>query len=185
MALSALRTSLFSNSFDFKSNLKPVKKINYLVIALCTCVWCACNFSVGTKKDLVTGLSYTYNGFSVDDVVLAGPDNARMTTNEVPLQTAVGIVIQGISNFSLKDNKAYPGIKLSVTDKDGAVVLQEEDLFEGTEGYSAEDASVLRGSLTVGDPMKAGETYQLSMHVWDKQNPENILDVTVAIVVTQ
>lgn len=143
----------------------------------------SCNFSVGTKKDFGTGLSYNYNGFAVDDVVLVGPDNTVMNSNEVLMNTKVGIVVRGLRHYELKDEKAYPGIMLSVTDKSGIAVIDEADLFANSEGYSTEDASVLRGTVTVGDPMKAGETYHMKMRVWDKNKPENELTAEVDIAV--
>ena len=149
----------------------------------CAVMLWSCNFSVGTKKDFGTGLSYSYNGFAVDEVLLVGPDNDAMSNNEVPLNTKVGIVVQGLSNYQLQDDKAFPGIQLSVTDKAGVAVIDEADLFANSEGYSTTDASVLRGTVTVGEPMTSGETYHLKMRVWDKSKPENELTADVDIVV--
>ena len=164
-----------------KSN--PMRTTYSTLLAACTFVLCACNFSVGTKKDFGTGLSYKYNGFAVDEVLLVGPDNTAMSSNEVALNSKVGIVVQGLTNYQLKEDKAYPGIQLSVTDKAGTAVIDEADLFANSEGYSTDDASVLRGTVTVGDPMKAGETYHMKMRVWDKTKPENELTAEVDIVV--
>lgn len=158
------------------------KKANLLALFLGALVL-SCNFSAGTKKDLTTGLSFSYNGFSVEEVILVGQDNVAMSTNEVPLGTQVAIVIQGLSNYELKNDKAFPGLMINVTDKEGKSVLSAEDVFEGTEGYSAADASVLRGTVTVGDPMKAGETYRLQVRAWDKNKPENELTAEVELVV--
>ena len=160
-----------------------MRKINYSLLAACTVVLWACNFSVGTKKDFVTGLSYSYNGFSVDEVLLVGPDNIAMTNNEVQLSTKVAIVVQGLTNYEMKDDKAFPGLMLSITDKRGISILTEADLFAESEGYPATDASILRGAVTIGDPMKSGETYHLQMRVWDKSKLENELTADVDIVV--
>jgi hypothetical protein len=160
-----------------------MKTTRYLLILL-TCVMLAsCNFSAGTKKDFTTGLSYTHNGFQVDNVLLVGPDNIAMSNNEVQLNTKVAISVEGLANYELKDGKAYPGFMLSVTDKNGASVIGEADLFATNEGYSAEDASVLRGTITVGDPMTVGETYSVKVKVWDKNKPENELTAEVNLVV--
>ena len=143
----------------------------------------ACNFSVGSNKDFVTGLSYSYDGFGVDEVLLVGPDNEVMPNNEVDLNTKVAIVVQGISNYELRDGKALPGLMLRLTDKEGIAILDEADLFADGDGYPPADAAVLRGSVTVGDPMKSGETYHLKMRVWDKAKPENELTADVDLVV--
>jgi hypothetical protein len=67
----------------------------------------ACSFSAGTKKDLVTGLSHSYHGFTVDEVLLVGPENTVVNSNKVALDSEIAIVAQGISNYELKDGKAF------------------------------------------------------------------------------
>ena len=160
-----------------------MKKITSLLLAVIAFVSSSCNFSAGTKTDLGTGLSISYNGFGVDEVLLVGPDNTAMINNDVQLNTQIAIVAQGLVNYVLKDDKAFPGLMLSVTDKQGKAIIDEADLFAGTEGYSATDAGVLRGTITVGDPMKAGETYHVKMRVWDKNKIENELVAEVDIEV--
>lgn len=160
-----------------------MKKITSLLLAATAFTWFACSFSAGTNKDLSTGLSYTYNGFTVSEVVLAGPDNMPMSNNEVQLNTTVAIVVQGLANYTLKEDKAYPGMMLSVTDKQGSAVIDEADLFAGGDGYSATDAAILRGTVTVGDPMVSGETYHVKMRIWDKNKSENELTAEVDLVV--
>jgi len=139
----------------------------------------ACNFSAGTKKDLTTGLSYSYNGFGVTEVYFVDADNIPKGTNEVELNSEVAIVVQGIENYTLVDEKAYPGMSLYVTDKNGNQIIAESDMFESNIGYSAEDASVLRGTITIGEPMVAGETYRTELKIWDKNKPENTIAVSL------
>jgi hypothetical protein len=133
----------------------------------------ACSFSAGTKTDLKTGLSYTYNGFTLDEVYFVDSDNQPLSSNEVALGSTVALVAQGIGNFELENNKAFPGLSLEVIGKDGEQVLAWEDLLKETEGYSAEEASVLRGALTVGSPLEAEKQYTLRVTIWDKKRPEN------------
>lgn len=144
----------------------------------------ACSFSAGTNKDLATGLSYSYNGFRVDRVLLIGPDNTIMGSNEVVLNSQIAIVVEGLSNYELKNDKAFPGLMMTVTDKAGVAVISEADLFsEGKEGYPATDASALRGTITIGNPMVSGETYHAKIRIWDKVKPENELTAEVDLKV--
>ena len=160
-----------------------MKKIIYFFLVLPALVLNSCNFSAGTKKDFTTGLSQTYNGFTVDEVLLVGPDNKVMSDNKAKLGTQIAIVIQGLANYELKDNKAYPGLALNVTDKQGNAMLGSEDLFAKNDGFSAADAAVLRGTVTIGAPMKTGETYHIKVHAWDKNKKENELTAEVDIQV--
>ncbi len=144
----------------------------------------ACSFSAGTNKDFATGLSYSYNGFGVERVTLVGPDNVPMSNNEVVLNTKVAIVVEGLTHYELKNEKAFPGMAMTVTDKSGIAVLTNTDFFAaGVEGYPAADASILRGSITIGNPMVSGETYHAKIRIWDKVKPENELTAEVDLKV--
>lgn len=141
----------------------------------------SCNFSVGTKTNLGTGLSINYSGFSVDEAYLVDANNQVKSDNEVELGSQVAIVLEGITNYELKDGNAQPGMMLKVVDANGTAVIDEADLFAGGDGYSPEDAAILRGTVTVGDPMKADETYHVSMRIWDKNKPESEITAEVDI----
>jgi hypothetical protein len=162
-------------------NIKKTPSASWLAFLLLT----ACNFSMGTKKDLSTDLSYSYNGFAVSDVYFVDADNVPKGSNEVELNSQVAIVVQGIQHYTLVDQKAYPGMSLYVTDKNSNQLIGERDMFESNIGYSAEDASALRGTITIGEPMVAGETYHAELKIWDKHKPENIITVEVDLQVKQ
>ena len=160
-----------------------MKRITCLLLLSAVVVFSSCHFSVGVKKEFATGLTYKYNGLEVKNVVLVGPDNNQMTDNKVRLNTQIGIVAVGVSNYALQDGKAVPGMSLDVTDKNGGSVLRQDDLLEGMKGYPPETASELRGSITVGKPMMSGETYHVKLHIWDKIKTSNELNVELDIVV--
>jgi len=129
--------------------------------------------------------SFSNNGFSIGDAILVDGQNQRAKTNEVTLNSTVAIVVEDIENYVLKDGKAFPGLDLVVTDDNDIVVLEGRDILANESGYSLEDASVLRGTITVGDPMKAGQTYHATMKVWDKLKAESQINVAVDIVVKE
>lgn len=158
-----------------------MKKLFPLIflVALAT----SCDFSKGVKKDLATGLSVSYNGFRIDEIYLVGPDNKAVSTNEVPMNSQVSIVVQGIENYEMKDGKAFPGLMLTVTDSQGTAVIDEMDLLADGNGYPPSDAAILRGTVTVGTPMKSGETYHVRMRIWDKNKKESEINAEVDIVV--
>lgn len=69
-------------------------------------VLAACSFSKGVKKDLTTGLSTSYNGFSVENISLVGDNEQTISTKEVSMDSKFAIVFEGIANYELKDEKA-------------------------------------------------------------------------------
>lgn len=166
-----------------KNNKQYLTLITFILLS--SLLLAGCNFSKGTKKDLRTGLSFTYNGFAVNDVLLINAANQRMTDNKVLLNTKVAIVAIGLANYEVKDGKAYPGMRLVVTDKNGTPVINAADLFEGDQGHPPAEASELRGDITVANPIVAGETYHVKVHIWDKVKNTNELNIEADLVVYQ
>lgn len=160
-----------------------MKTLSFFLSVVCSVLLAACSFSAGTNKDLSTGLSYSYHGFAVEKVLLVDSENTIKTDNEVVMGSKVAIAVEGLTNYELKDDKAFPGLMLVVTDKAGNAVINQADLFSESEGYSAKDAGYLRGSVIVGEPMKTGETYHVKMRVWDKNDPDHELTAELDLVV--
>jgi len=159
-----------------------MRKLTIALILGCI-VFAGCNFSKGAKKDLRTGLSYSYNGFRLKDVIMVDANNQRMTDNKVKLNTQMAVVALGVENYALKDDKVFPGMMLLVTDKKGTAIINAADLFEGDLGHPAANAAQLRGDITVAQPMVVGETYHVKMKIWDKVKPENVINAETDLVV--
>jgi predicted small secreted protein len=160
-----------------------MKNLHLITIMLGCILFASCNYSKGVKKDLRTGLTLNYNGFGVQDVLLLDPSNKPMTNNMVQLNTKVAIAAIGVTNYGLKDGKAFPGMMLVVTDKKGSPIINAADLFEGAGGYNPADATELRGSITVGNPMVSGQTYHVKLRIWDKIKPESVINSEIDLVV--
>jgi len=158
-------------------------KISLFILSVAVFCLCSCNMSVGYKKDLRSGLSYKYHGFVMRGVIVVDSTNTVMTGNKVPMNSQMAIVALDVSNYGLKDGKAFPGMLLTVTDKTGAAVINSPDLFAGNQGYPPQNASELRGDISIGKPMRTGETYHVKIHVWDKVTAENTADADMDIVV--
>ncbi len=159
-------------------------KATWPCLLLITLLLDSCNFSVGTKKDLKTGVSFHYNGFRADDVFLVDSANQKLNSDEAAFNTKIGFLVYGISNYTQKDGKVFPGMTVTVEDKKGFPIAgQSPDLFANGPGFSEQEGSSLLGTIRIIPPMKAGETYHLKTHVWDKYNTENTLDAEADIVV--
>ena len=156
----------------------------YIITLLLGCIiFAGCNFSKGAKKDLSTGLSFNYNGFSVQDVLLVNAANQRMSDNKVQLNSPIAIVAVGVNNYGLKDGKVFPGMQLLVTDKNGTPVLTAADLFEGDQGHPPASATELRGDISIGKPMVSGQTYHVKVRIWDKVKADNEVNAEADLVV--
>lgn len=159
------------------------KNSSFVVFCLLVCSLLLSQCSVGTHTDFTTGLSYSYKGFTVDEVAIFDALNNPKTNNKVPDKSSFAIIVSGLGNFKASGDKVHPGMMINVKDKDGISAVDEPDLFRDAEGYTAEEASVLRGSVSIGPPMKKGETYHVKMRIWDKNNPESELTAEIDILI--
>lgn len=143
----------------------------------------SCHFSKGVKKDLSTGLSASYNGFSIDDIYLAKEDT-RLNSNIIPLGSKINITVTGVDNFTVKNGKVFPGCTIILTNKAGKEILNLPDAFaDMVNGTTAAEAKTLLATLTTGEPMAAGETYHLKTRFFDKNKKENEIIADIDLLV--
>ena len=157
-----------------------------LIYALPLLLLTACgggSFSKAVKKDMSTGLTSSYNGFSVDDIYLSDDKGNKLTSNQVTLGNQLLVVASGVENYKLENGKAYPGCTIILTDKNKKELLSLPDAFASlADGLPAAEATELKATLTTGAPMQAGETYQLYVHFYDKKNPTSVITSTIELL---
>jgi len=135
----------------------------------------------GAKSDYNnTGLETVYEMLTYEKVVIVDGDDKAISGNEVPFESKFSIVFEGIKNYTLKDGRAFPKFMLSVTggNQPGGIVHNEDLFASNTGGFSEADASVLRGTITVGEPMKPEGEYVCSLQISDKNKPEAYIMAT-------
>ncbi|MBX2964169.1 MAG: hypothetical protein KF687_16780 [Cyclobacteriaceae bacterium] len=148
------------------------KVLNFIAFGIVVTL-SACNFSVGTNANMVSGLSTSWNGLNAESVYFVDEQNQPITSKQVSMNTECSFVFEGISNFTLKDGNVFPGMTLTVLNESGEEVVVFDDMLASyTEGLSPNDASVLQAALTVGTPMQVSETYTITARVFDKQNAD-------------
>ena len=146
----------------------------------------SCQFSKGVKKDLNTGMTSSYNGFSLDDVYLANENGNRLSDNKIILGSKVLVLVTGVDYFSEKNGKVFPGCRIILTDKNNKEILNLPDAFvDMVNGTTTAQAKTLQASLNTGEPMVAGETYHLNVRFYDKNKKENEIVCKVDLVLKE
>lgn len=145
------------------------KGLAFFIIAL---LFCSCNRDITSQKRIVSGLTYSFKGLTFEESFVLGSDSSVLLKNEVPLNSKITIVMNGLSNFAVRDNKVFPGISVTVT-IGNQTVMQTDDVLASSEGFTVTEASSLRGSVTLSPPVMVNQTYHVKMRVWDKQKIEN------------
>ncbi|MBD1384307.1 hypothetical protein IDJ75_03380 [Mucilaginibacter rigui] len=163
-------------------NITPLTCIAFLLLSITTLT--GCHFSAGTNKDLKTGLSSSYYGFSVEDVFLANSSKERLSSNKIPLNSTFLILATGVGNYTLKDGKAYPGCEITIKDKSGKTVGHIDNAMSdiSSSGLPPEGATTLSARVTLYPPFVAGETYHVSVRFFDNQNEKNKITADIDIV---
>lgn len=146
---------------------------NLILFALTALLLNSCEFKYNMNG--LTGLETKASGLSYEDCYLSVNDQ-RLNNNEVPLGETVICVFSGVNGFVQEDNMCYVGASMIVSDENGNELLNESDLFAQyeDEGLSPQDAGVLSLSLSTGNPMEAGKTYNWKMRIWDKRGKGEI-----------
>ena len=145
-----------------------------LLLAVVVLVSC----SKGVKAEPLIGLSYSYNGFFVDGVSLyQASDKAKLKNKEIKLGESLVIIVENLRGFTVENEEIYPACKISVTDPDGNVIMESEDIYDG-QSYKKEQNNFSL-TVTMGNPIVAGKEYVTTANLYDKKNPENKIDITV------
>ncbi len=152
-------------AFNFKGTFLALISLFFLTTAC----------QVGVNSDLITGLTYNYQGLGVEEVVLS-LDGQRLQSNEFASQSQVYMNFLGVNGFKQENGKVFPGLSVKVTDQAGNTILEAADLFTQyeTEGLAAQNAQELSSNLTIGAPMEVGNSYNWAVKIWDKRGEGSI-----------
>lgn len=134
------------------------------------------------KNDIADGLSINTDGLTFEKAYIAGDGDRVVDHDNIPMDGKIAVVLQGVQNYVLKDGNAFPGLNITVTDRNGNAIIDDADLLGNKNGYSPEEASIVRGTVRTGAPMVRGETYHVKMKLWDHNKPENQILTELDIV---
>lgn len=130
-------------------------------------------FAKGAKISS-SGLKTLNNGLTFKESYFIA-DAAKTESNEVKIGQKVAIVFDGIEGFEEKNGKVFPVLGILVLDAKSQIMLSYDDLLKSDTGYDVKEATMLTGSLTIGDPLKEGESYTLVVTVEDKGTNNSIV----------
>jgi hypothetical protein len=121
------------------------------------------------NKDLVTGLFTKGDGLACEDVYLSLNGEDRIERTTFTFGEKFLLMFDDISGFQKENDFAFPGMSLYVIDAKGDTLLQAADLYVNSPGGFSETPLVLRAELTVATPMHSGNSYTLSVGIYDKK----------------
>ena len=123
---------------------------------------------VGVKKDLATGLVTSYKDMEPATARLV-MNNEVLNHTDIPIGEKFIVINDDVSVLVTKNGKVKVGCYLKIADKSGKILLEEKDLFAGSDEFSPQEARMLQCTVTTGEPMKWEENYDVLVSFWDKQ----------------
>lgn len=145
----------------------------------------ACNFSKGIQTNLTTGLTYSYNGFRIEKVEVFDNDMNPIKGKKHPEGTVLRIQLYNVEGYTIEDNTVFPVCSLKVTDREGKIVMQRDNIFEGYDGdRSVENFKTPSVMIGLSNPIFAGNEYKIEVHYFDQKNPKNAIDIDLDVEVT-
>jgi hypothetical protein len=154
----------------------------FLFLAFSLLFGCA----IGTSTDLSTGQKTDNKGLSFEETYLT-VDGVKLSNNEVQMGKVLKVNFDGITGFNLDSNKLVrPGMSMQVVSVQGEEILFAENLLSNytQNGLSPLFAASLNSTLTIGNPMKIGESYEVSIRIWDDLS-ENEINSKITILVVE
>lgn len=157
-----------------------MKRHSFIIfIAVLFCM--SCSFSKGVKKDLKTGLSYSYNGLKLGKFEVLDSYQIPLSSNKLPEGSVLYFIINDIGNYTITDGKVNIGCSLKVVDVDGNILFNVDDLYKDKENMDAVEARNLIVSVRLSNPITAGKEYNVQMHLYDKKNEKNTINAEIKI----
>lgn len=125
------------------------------------------------------GLSYSYNGFIVEDVKLYNKEKENVwNTNKIKIGRTMYVNIEGITKFNTNSGSIHPGCEITISDDEDNVVVQIDDFYADKPDfhYHTDTFSI---PITFQDPIVAGKEYKTFLRFYDKKKPSHELKITI------
>jgi hypothetical protein len=135
--------------------------------------------SSGSGK--VPGLITKGNGLSCDDIYIT-IDGHKVGRNSFVYGETVEVEFNNIDGFNLLNDAAFAGMKITITDKKGKIVLSNNDLFEDKTAGVKEKPLKLIAFFTTASPISSNQSYTAKIHIWDKKG-KGTFDATLPFTV--
>jgi hypothetical protein len=129
----------------------------------------SCNYKkvAGVTKDFDTGLTASYINMQPKSAYLV-MNNEVLNHTDIPIGESFQLVNDGVEGMVQKNGKVSAGCYLKMSDDSGKILMEVADLFEGKDLFDKDSASMLRCTISTGEPMEWEKIYKVQAIFWDK-----------------
>lgn len=164
--------SIFKQALRVPAGMLPVLSSLLLMLFLAAC---SMHKTTGVKKDLMTGLTSTYQTMEMEKAVLMMNDEILNHT-DIPIGERFLLINENVTGMQVKDGKISVGCSLRISDETGKVLFQDKDLFAGNDVFAKEEATRLKCTINTGKPMEWEKNYNIQVIFWDKYGDGKIVN---------
>jgi len=144
-------------------------KLKHIYAAIIICICFSCETGSSQNNESVTDLTIDNKGLSCDNITMEN-HTGLINKSEFSYGEKITLFYNDMTGFALQDSLAYPNMDIFVTDKKGDTILAQKDLFKDiNEGYTEKELN-LRSNLTLANPMKPGNSYQMHINIIDRHS---------------
>ncbi|MEK6959261.1 MAG: hypothetical protein AABW59_04410 [archaeon] len=163
-----------------KSKLIPILIIVVILVLVCFfgavaffVIFNPLNLTLGenTSTNLGTGQTTASTDLDFEEsyIKIGGE---RTSTTQIEYGKKIEIVIDGVSGFTEVDGNIFPAMAIDTLDSNGQSLLSAENILESYADTGLDSANdMFFATLTVGDPLVAGEDYKIKITITDLKNP--------------
>jgi len=120
-------------------------------------------FSTVSNKAIKT----TTSGLTANEVMLYNQESSNpIVADKIPYDTKITLVFDDLKGYKSENGICEFGLRMVISDKDGTVLLSEDDLLEGVTLDETEPNKQILGSFTLPSGVKG--PILLEAIVWDK-----------------
>lgn len=169
-----------------------MKASNWVYIACSCLLLCSCDFkcSVGGNKEEVKTKPVSSNdntpltgaiikndidieatGVKLKEAYLTDENNNPLTENKTAVGEKIYVVIKMDTGWVKQDGKSFIGAAERISTKEGAVVVDAEDIFkeQTLTGMDADDSKMIRFSALITNPGTTSRDFVVRFRIWDKK----------------
>ena len=77
--------------------------------------------------DQDTELQTGVQGFTIKNIYIVDGDDKKISSREIAFNTTFSIVYEGVSNYTLKENMAFPDLSIQIFDDEQKTIMSETD----------------------------------------------------------
>lgn len=146
-----------------------MKKITLICIVFVSLSFCACEFSISTKKEIKTNYISKPNGIKCQNIDIERQAEVVTDNNTFFYGEKVYLIFNDIKGLKKEGEKVFPGLSMFIVKNEKDTVFSKTDLLSNLNSGTELSPLQLKASFSSVLPYKNNEQYKIHINIWDKK----------------